>query len=267
MFKTLTLKTAFALGAVLITLGGTSHAAMVYNNVMGNSVWLTNINESSPTGDVSPLFGQPVLTSGDNFDFSPTGAFSAESTDGGGTDVTDGKLSFMVVAKQGFGINTFRVLESGIATLLDAFDLGDALASVSGIVDIDIDEIDGVPVSIELDDMLMEFTPNDGVYQHSVIATGPTKNVAWRGGVTVDIAAEVANLNPTIGVTKLTVTLDNILLATTTGQATSAGIDKKDFDIIITTGGGPGGEVPEPSSALLLMLSSLAMTIRAQRLS
>lgn len=265
MFKTFTLKTVLAFGAAVIALGGTSQAAMVYDDVMADTVWLTNINESSPTGDVSPLFGQPVA-SGDEFDFAPTGALSAQSNDGNGTDSTDGKLSFMVVAKPGYAIDIFEVFESGQATLLSAFANGDAFASVAGFVDIDINEIDGEPVSIELDSMNMSFTPNNGQYLHSAVANGLQETIGWEGGVVVDLAAEIAGLNASLGVTKITVTLDNILNATTQGGGTSAGIDKKDFDIIITTDGDPGtNNIPEPSTSLLLMVSTIAMTIKSRR--
>ncbi len=228
-------------------------AALMHPNVMGTDVTMTMIVEDSPTGDSLPLFGPPTA-SGNNFDFNPTGAFSAQSTNGGLPDATDGKLSFMIVAKQGFTIDVFQILENGIATLLAPFTGTDAFASVSGIVDVDINELNGVATSIDLASKLMSFGPNGGQYLHSVVATDPQFTASWSGGATIDIDAELASLgySPSQKATKITVTLDNILLASTQGAGTIALIDKKDIDIIITTGGSP--VIPEPGSAALVLL-------------
>ncbi len=265
MFKNFAVKSAFAITAMALA-AGSAQADMIYADVMGGTAWMTNIVESSPSGDDSPLFGQPVAN-GNNFDFAPTGDFAATSQDGTGTDLTDGKLTFMITAKPGYAINTLEILESGVATLLNVFD-GDAFASVSGIVDIDINEIDGQVMPIELGSFDMTFSPNDGQYQHSIIGTGPQETISWEGGVEVDLydaAVQHLNTDPEVGVTKVTVTLDNILLATTLGQGTTATIDKKDFDINITTDRVPDTQVPEPTSAVLLMISTAALTVAGRR--
>ncbi len=262
MFKKLAIKSALAFVATATLAVGNCHADMIYADVMGGTAWMTSIVESSPSGDDSPLFGQPVAN-GDNFDFSPTGDFSATSQDGGGSDFTDGKLSFMIVAKDGYALNTLEILESGVATLIDAFGNGDALATVSGIVDVDINEIDGESMPIELGSFDMTFSPNNGQYQHSLIGSGPQETISWEGGVEIDLydaAVQHLNSDPDLGVTKITVTLDNILFATTTGEATLATIDKKDFDINISTEPrDPQTEVPEPTSAVLLLMSASAL--------
>ncbi len=250
----------------------TSSAALLHSDVMGDDVWFTMIEESSPSGDPLPLYGQPTAI-GNTLDFNPTGNFAAQSTDLDGTDITDGKLSLMVRAKDGFALTSFEVAESGLATLFTLD--GNPFAGVLGLVEIDIVGIDGAAVTpIDLTGVSMSFTPAGGSYLHSDVndspidssfpPAGPLFSTGWSGGVSVDLDAVLDGLgiDYDLGVTKINVTLNNQLISATTQLGESAFIDKKDFDIIVET------RVPEPTSITLALLGLgmvLAYGRRAKR--
>ncbi len=237
----------------LLCLPGYAVASSMYVDVEAATTMMTMIEETSPSSDAGPLFGQPTASlAGDNYDFAPTSGvpFAATSTDGG-TDFTDGSLSFMIHAKPGYGITSLEVAENGFVELLNLSD-GISFASVSGSVDIDVNEIDGAGVgSIDLVEALMSFSPNDGQYLHSDVATSPLFRTNWAGGVDIDIAAALADQQIGGKATKITVTIDNSLLASTVGLGTGAKIDKKDFDINVRTMERDRPAIPEPSALAL----------------
>lgn len=223
-------------------------ASMMHSDVAGNTVDFTGIEETSPTGDPLPLFGQPTA-SGDSLDFNPMG-LSALAEDGG-SDTTDGKLFVMVEARPLHTIETLSFLESGLVTLLTQS--GDPIAATTSSVDIDVLEVDGSPITqYNLPPQLLSYTPSDGDYQHSVDATGPLFSSGWTGDLDVDLdAALTAGGIPfSFGATKVAITLDNAMLASTTELGSSAFIDKKDLDIFAET-----AVIPEPSSCVLAFLA------------
>jgi hypothetical protein len=225
-------------------------AALMHADVMGDTVNFTNIEEDSGTGDTLPLFGQPVALD-DSLDFPTSANFVATSQDGG-ADETDGRLTLMVTAKPLQTIETLRFLEAGLASL---FTMGgdDPFAGVTGLVDIDVVEVDGAPiVPFDLPPLSLSYTPSNGDYQHSVDATGPSFSTGWTGELLVDLDSELADGGVPFGfgATKVTITLDNKLLASTAQLGASAFIDKKDFDIFVET-----EVIPEPTSAFMGMIS------------
>lgn len=214
-------------------------AALMHPDVMGPTVWYRNIEESSPTNDPLPLYGQPV-PNGDELLFPTTGNFSAGSLDGGPSDQTDGKLSLMIVAKPGYVINSFQIAENGLTNLNGPFG-GDAYTEVNTFAVVKVAEIAGVPVNVPAFDVFLNTAPLGGQYQLSVIG-GSSFSTGWNGNVDIALPQNT---------TKVNITLNNNLFAATLGAGTRAFIDKKSFEIGVDT------SVPEPTTFLLAMAGLL----------
>ncbi len=226
-------------------------ADLIHPDVMGDTVWYTSISEGSPTGDPLPLYGAPSVA-GNVLTFPTTGSFSATSAAGSGPDQTDGKLTFMVEAKPGQELAGIGFNEVGLTRLAAPFG-GDAFSNVEAFAVIEINKIDGNIVNEPSITEFFDFTPND-VFQHSVDATGPVFSSAWRG------TAGVRFRRP---VTKVTVTLNNILLAATTDDVgTAALIDKKQFRVRVPT----REIIPEPTTVVLgCVFGLMAIVLPASR--
>ena len=225
-------------------------ADIMHTDVEGNSVWFTNISEGSPTGDILPLYGQPFAAA-DELVFTPTAAFSAVSTSGGPADQTDGKLTLIIEAKQGAFIDKLDFEEVGL-TILNAPFGGDAFTSVLAFAEIKVLEINDIGVSSLATNHFYSFAP-DSSFLHSADATGPSFATPWVGSLSVAMPDMV---------TKLLLTIDNHLYAATVGVGTGALIDKKGFSISVTPDGSVDPNVPEPTTALLGLLSLSALLVR-----
>lgn len=215
-----------------------SRASLIHPNVMGATVSFTNIVESSPTGDPLPLYGQPS-TNGDELLFPTTGNFSASSLDGVASDQTDGKLSLMIRAKPGFTLDSFHVAENGLTTLNAPFEDGDAYTEVVAFAVVKVAEIAGAPVNLPAFNVFLNIAPLGGQYLLSDIG-GASYSTGWAGGADVGLPAKT---------TKVNLTLNNNLFATTLGSGTRAFIDKKSFEIDVDT----RHPIPEPASAALAL--------------
>jgi len=224
-------------------------ATLIHPDVMGTDVWFLGLEESSPTGDPLPLYGTPSVA-GNTLDFPTTGNFSALSIDGAGSDQTDGKLSLMVKAKQGFSLSKLSFDEAGL-TELDAPFGGDAFSRVNAFVVMNIVEIAGLPVNIPVVTEFFDFAPSDQ-FLHSVDATGPSFSSEWLGTAMIDLPPDV---------TKVNITLDNNLFSTTTGDGTRSFIDKKDFQIDVDTEELIRNDIPEPSMFALAICGLLGTTL------
>jgi hypothetical protein len=224
------------LALVVTSLSSIASADIIHTDVSGTSVWFTNIKEGSPTGDALPLYDQPFSVQ-DVLVFAPTGGFSATSAGGGTPDQTDGKLSFIIEAKPGQVIGAVKVDESGVTRLTAPFG-GDAFTSVFGYADIKILEIGGAVVNSPTTNHFFNFSPSDS-FLFSDVATGPTYASSWQGSLSVTMPANV---------TKVLVSLDNILTASTMGAGTTALIDKKSFSVGVVP---VGPEIPEPGTFML----------------
>jgi hypothetical protein len=231
---------------------GTSSAAPInYGDFVGTTVTYKMVTEDSNSGDTPPLFGAPSI-SGDSLDFNPVG-FGA-STSGGGVDVTDGNLVFMVEAKPGNGILNIQISEFGDTTLA-GFGTNATFTSVTmnGILNISHVDFVGINV-ITIPISITNFSPSGGTYGLGTDGGGgPLFNAIWSGSTLIDlttgnpvVAAALAarGIVPTIGVTKISVNFDNTLMALSQ-VGTSALIAKKDNGVIIRT------NVPEPASCAL----------------
>jgi hypothetical protein len=239
---------AAIIGSVLISLAANSASAVPinYGDFMGNSVTYKMVTEDSAT-DPTPLFGAPTVT-GDTLDFNPVG-FAASSM-GGGADITDGQLSFMVQAKPGQSINNILIKEFGDTTLAGVVPVNSTITStvVRMPVFIDIVEVNGVginPIKLSgssLPPIVATFNPSNGDFYLGVDGGGgPLYHTTWTGQLFVDLNAIQK------GITKINVNLDNVLIAVSQ-QGTSALIAKKDFFTVTTN-------IPEPTSFGLALLA------------
>lgn len=253
---------AFATLALVVALAPSVRsiaASINYGNFMGATVSYEGVTEASATDPV-PLFGAPTV-SGDSLDFNPVG-FSASSTNGG-ANITDGQLLFMAKAKPGLGLTAIQITERGDTTLA-GFGTDATFTSVSLTGVLNINEVGNVGINaISIPFSFSSVGPSGGTFGLATdFGGGPGGTIAWNGSALIDltpanpiIAAGYADqgLNLAVPATKVSVNFDNTLIAISQ-QGTSALIAKKD-QIIITLRTPPGGDIPEPTSVMLVLLS------------
>jgi hypothetical protein len=242
-----------ALVAASLMTGALAHGATInYGDFVGSTVHYLQVTEAANSvGDTAPLFGPPTVT-GDSIDFDPVG-FSASATGASGVDLTDGNLKFDILAKPTFGISSLKLTEAGDTTLA-GFGTDATFSSVTTNIFIDIKEVDGVGINQINYSTTMSFTPSGGTYgMASDGGGGPLFNTNWSGVAMIDIDQILADAGVpfTRGATLVTVNLDNTLVALSE-NGTSSLIAKKDADGVTIT------VIPEPSSAILALLGSLA---------
>lgn len=250
---------------LVATLADNLQAAVMHGDFPATTVDFLDVTEEtllSTSGKGDGLFGAPTVA-GDSLDFDPIG-FSASSTGGGPSDLLDVQLKFMIQAKDGNAITSILLTEAGDTTLDNGFSSDDALTRVTANVFVDILEINGVGVSGVDFTGDMEFMPSDGDYQLSVDNPGGSSlNTSWTGSFFRELGPILAANSLTGNVTKVAVTLDNTLTATSDTGST-AFIAKKDTDGIVITVNPDEMEIPEPSS-LLLAVGSLLVLAGARR--
>jgi PEP-CTERM motif len=250
-------------GALLLTTRATANFIIYPGNGMGNTVTYSfddgvgNLSTGGVPGIVretsivpthpAPLFGPPTI-SGDSMDFNPAG-FGVFAQNGL-MDFSDGQLTFMVSAKPGQAVKNIKFKEAGVVTLVGLGGLG-TKASDSLPVHIDIVEIDGVPVTkIPLDTGNGTLPPTAFSPKGSFnMATDGALNAApWSGSLFADLDQVLINkgIHFTRGVTKISVNLDNQLLAMSQ-SGTTAFMDKKDFFTVTSNS-------PEPASCVLALM-------------
>ena len=269
---------SFAGGAVLLLaiLSQPSLGAQInYGTHMGEHVTYVDVTEDTGADEPLPLFGAPTVT-GDSIDFNPVGFDAASS--GGGSDITDSNLTFMVTAKSGSRIDSITFSEIGDTTLagnVAAGSMGTASAVfASGALD--IHEVDFVGINHISVPFSLTFSPSGGTYFLGTDGGGgPIFHTEWAGSVTIDVTAIlIANgfvippgpIDPDGGATKISIDLDNVLVAVSE-PGTSAIINKKDFggiSIRANVPREPGGdeEIPEPTSFVLAGLAVVGLLLR-----
>lgn len=255
-FLSALLAIALIASAAVVSQAGTIN----HGNFMGNSVSYISVTESSGT-DAVPLFGTPVVI-GDQLRFfepvplpNPSLGFGASSV-GGVADVTDGFLSFMIRSKPGLGIGLLSFREAGDYSLAGfAPDQAKVIANLI-VNSIRIDEVSGVPISpITLSGV------TSSMFQ--IPGDPPADNWSNQLGFNIQNALTTAGFPPTSAATKVTVRLNDSLLALS--QAGSvANIVKKQFNVNVDTRIDQDF-VPEPSSMALAMISLIALASSRRR--
>ncbi len=243
--------------AVLLFSSTVLHAATInYPDVVvpATGISFIDISESSGT-DTVPLYGPPspfLIGMG----FKPKNFIA--TTNGGGSDITDGQLNFTVMGAvssrgPGVGIDAISLFEGGDYTLAG---IGTAATQVlaGAILSARITHIDGQLVPA------INIPPVNGSVGFN-LANNPGQVQPWSLGMGINVAAHVPP-GALIGATKVEVVINNQLLAFS--QLDSAAfIAKKDFRIdIIPT---PGGEIPEPSTLMMVGFSLALMGCRAKQ--
>jgi PEP-CTERM motif len=262
--RSLSSKLPVVMGAVLLSIvmrSASDGAPINYGNHTGTTVNYIDVTEDSAT-DAVPLFGAPIY-SGDSIDFNPVG-FDSTSSGSGGSDTTNGNLSFMVEAHSGNAINNLNFSEAGQTTMTGS---GTDATSTSVTADgtLTISHVDGIAITPVVQPIALAFTPSGGTYGLATDGGGlPIFHTQWSGSLLVNVAQILtqASVPFTLGATKISVVVDNEL-SSASQAGTSAIISKQDFGGISITinmpGGGGDPEIPEPSSLALAGLAIAAI--------
>jgi hypothetical protein len=244
-----------------------------YGSFSGTTVNYTGVSEDTNSGDTLPLFGEPATLGpvtpgfpavpcvncaipGNSLNFDPTG-FGASASGAGGTDITDGNLTFTVVAKQGHGITSISLAEAGDLTLAgtgtDATNVGVSANGALNIVAVDGAGITPIVVPISL-----TMTPSGGTF--GLVSDGgasaPFPYFAnWSGSWAQNLSTILAanGFGPNQLVTQLSINIDNTLTASSEA-GTIALIAKKEFGGLSIT----ATTIPEPATWILLAICGLA---------
>lgn len=218
-------------------------ASINYGNFNGNTVVYQNVTEASGTDPV-PLFGAPIVT-GDSIDFNPV-LFNAFSQFGAPpVDLTNGLLSFMLQAKAGFAMNNISFNEGGL-TVVTGIGTDLTYTDVSADGFLNIHEVDHVGINTVTTQIHLTFSHRaDGLWE--LVTDGLARPVVWTGSEFIDLDAVLtaANVPFAFGATKISVVLNNALIAQSE-SGTTAFIDKKDFGGLTIT-----VNIPEPSTVIL----------------
>jgi hypothetical protein len=246
-------------GVFALVLGSRADAASInHGNFMGSTVTYVDVTEASAT-DAVPLYGMPSVF-GDSLDFNPV-LFNALSQLGvPPVDLTDGQLTFMIVAKQGHGIQNVLLAESGVTTVIGAgTDATFTDVTAAGVLE--IAEVDGASIDVIDVPIFLTFSHQvDGTWQ--LVTDGEALTLPWSGSQFIDIASVLTanNVPFVLGATKVNVNLNNGLIARSE-EGTIAFIDKKDFGGLSVT----VNFIPEPGTLLLALAGCLLSAGRISR--
>lgn len=205
-----------ATGVFLLSqaLSGAAYAASV--TLIGNNVDFTF--DDSLMG----LFGQPKIA-GDTLYFLPVN-FEAQSLNGSGLGFTRDTINIEVTAHTGWNFNSVNLLERGDYLLLG----NGSMVDVTG-------QIRVFDTAMPLTELVDGITPSSPLTMTGV----PTKN--WDANASVDVSAWNT-------ATKLNVTIENLLLASTTSSNSLAFVEKKFAGLtLITT------PVPEANTYTMML--------------
>jgi len=243
-------------GATLLST--VAHAGTLnHGDFTGTTVMFSNVTETSD--DPVPLYGTPI-TEGNTLRFFPANppsplpnpslGFAATAP---ASDITDGFLSFGLMASPGHSITTVEISEGGDYALVALVGSSAQVTANLIIQEIAITHVDGLPiapiVATDLQSVTFNFPSGASAGLWNLSSLFDINQILIDAGIAFDL-----------GATKLTVSLDNILLAIADPSA-AATIRKKDFAIDVGTGNVP---VPEPATCVLGMLG-LTMVLVSRR--
>lgn len=218
-------------------------AAINYGDFSGTSVSYIGVTESSGT-DPGSLFGAPTI-SGNTLDFNPQG-FTAFSS-GGGVDLTDGQLNFLLRADSG-ALSGLQFSEAGDFSLA-GLGTANTKAAIATTLFFDILKVDGAAINPLSFSAQMTYTPV-GNGQFNLLANPGIGNL-WAGNYAVNLndVLTAHGISFTSGATEVRVNLDNTLLAMSESGSV-AYIGKKDFKGLGIT------VVPEPSTIAITLFGA-----------
>lgn len=240
--------------AVLVLFAAVSiqAASINYGDFVGSTVTYQQVTESSLTDPV-PLYGAPTVA-GNSLDFNPVG-FGATSN-GGGVDLTDGQLVMDIQAHAGQNITQINFNELGTFDLIGS-GTSNSYVQVSAFFVIEIKEVNGVGITPVQDEFWMTFSPDaDGKYE---LPSNSGSGQAWSGSISIDINDMLITNGLAANATKVSVNLDNKLVAQSESGSFTY-IDKKDFDGFSIT------VIPEPSSIFLMGFGVFGLVVLKRRL-
>lgn len=205
-----------ATGVFLLSqaLTGAAYAATV--TLTGNNVDFTF--DDAMMG----LFGQPQIA-GDTLFFTPTN-FEAQSLNGAGLGFTRDTVNIKVTAHSGWNFDSVNLLERGDYLLLGS----GSTADVTGQIRV----FDTAMPLTELTDSITTTGPLN-------MAGVPTKN--WNANASVDVSAWN-------NATMLNVTIENLLLASTSAPSSLSFVEKKFAGLTLVT-----TPVPEADAATMML--------------
>lgn len=243
-----------------LLLSSTSFAA-TYGNRVGTNYTYEGIQ------DGLGLYGSPTI-SGDLLDFDPAAFSSSCAGPPGCTSpvTTDDNLLFHIQANSGAFIGSIILNESGDMTLSSS---ANALAAaiLSAPVRVQVEEINGVPLSISNPGLTVATNLTTGLafsggtlgsdglsytYDYQNPAFGSVTQL-WNGSIVVDVDALIASYGLSGRATRVDFFMDN-KLTTFAFQGASSTARKKDVDGVTIN------VVPEPNTALLMALGLAALT-------
>jgi hypothetical protein len=250
---------AAAAAAALMTTPTARAATFNHGSFSGSDYTFVKVAES--TSEPGALFGAPTV-SGNSLDFNPLG-YRATAADGG-VDSAAGNLVLGVATKKknGPGINSITINESGDTTLLGNVppgSMGTASAVfTSGVLD--IHEVDGDPINHISVPFSFTFNPSGGTYFLGTDGGGgPLFNTQFAGSVTLSVDQILIANNITGSASRVSLDLNNVLNAVSQA-GTSASMAKLDFGLVVHN--------PEPGALSVggVALAALALRRRRRRL-
>lgn len=225
------MKTTGVLGGVAAVAFATSATAAVDTTdpFEGTSVTYSDVIEQTadPVDDPLPLFGDPVLLSGDLLDFDPVAFPFASSSPP--ADTTDGSLSFTVTSNDNSAIPVLIVREGGDYSFLG---LAADTAAVSASLFVQILDTATQSVIVEGTSIFSDTNSNT-----------PTDGGFWSNEVVIDLTPYQLDAFDVI--------INNTLQAAGPDDV-SASIRKKNFQV----------DVPEPGTIALLAGGLSLLTLR-----
>lgn len=257
--------------AITATVFSIADAAPInYGDFTGTTVMYLDVTETANTpGDTEPMFGDgnpaapfnPSIV-GDKLDFDPSG-FAATGANGL-SDITDGQLNFTMMSLGRSVITQIDFSERGDYSLLGTGGAATQTIFGLGIASVVALEVDGVALPVPVPLAAASASGGDDLSLGVDVATPWSLALSYD----VDAALVAAQVDFKFGATKLAIALNNTLAAISEPQSI-AFIAKKDFMIDVSTDPLIPMNVPEPSTAALLVLAicglGMADRLRSRR--